>query len=182
MVRVIRSISCLSLVLCWRNGEWPLSSLYNMQPKLNQSALESYAVPFDNTSGAMYPCVPLTTSTTTTTIPSDIQLTNNNSIQSTCLTHKTIITRIKWIKLWITDLLKKKKKKKEKELHAGVWFLLGEVAGQSQIWNADVAVLVQQNIGRFQIAVNDVAPVHVLQTCNPFKSIKSIHSELNANQ
>ena len=41
MVNVIRSISCLSFVLCWRNGEWPLSSLYSMQPKLNQSALES---------------------------------------------------------------------------------------------------------------------------------------------
>ena len=27
MVRVMRSISCLSLVLCWRKGEWPLSSL-----------------------------------------------------------------------------------------------------------------------------------------------------------
>ena len=36
-----------------------MSSLYNIQPKLNQSALESYGVPLDKTSGAMYPCVPL---------------------------------------------------------------------------------------------------------------------------
>lgn len=59
MVSVIRSISCLSLVLCCRKGLWPFSSLYSMQPSENQSALESYAVPLLNTSGAMYPWVPL---------------------------------------------------------------------------------------------------------------------------
>ena len=53
MVRVILSISCLSLVLCCLKGLWPFSSLYSIHPKLNQSALESYAVPLDNTSGAM---------------------------------------------------------------------------------------------------------------------------------
>ena len=31
----------------------PFNSLYSMQPKENQSAEESYAVPLDNTSGAM---------------------------------------------------------------------------------------------------------------------------------
>lgn len=53
IVSVIRSISCLSLVLCCRNGEWPFNSLYSIQPRLNQSADESYGVPFDRTSGAM---------------------------------------------------------------------------------------------------------------------------------
>ncbi len=37
----------------------PLSSLYIIQPNENQSALESYATPLANTSGAIYPCVPL---------------------------------------------------------------------------------------------------------------------------
>lgn len=59
MVSVIRSISCLSLVLCCLNGLRPIKSLYSTQPKENQSALESYGVFFESTSGAMYPCVPL---------------------------------------------------------------------------------------------------------------------------
>lgn len=59
MVNVMRSISCLSLVLCCLNGLCPFKSLYSIQPKENQSALESYAVPFESTSGAIYPCVPL---------------------------------------------------------------------------------------------------------------------------
>lgn len=49
-------------------------------------------------------------------------------------------------------------------LHASVWFLLGEIASQSQIRNADVSVLVEKDIGWFQVAVDDEPPVHVFQT------------------
>ena len=49
-------------------------------------------------------------------------------------------------------------------LHAGVRFLLGEIAGKAQIRYPHVAVLVQENIRRLQISVNDVPAVHVLQS------------------
>jgi len=44
-----------------------------------------------------------------------------------------------------------------------VRFLLGEVARQSQVRYPDVAVLVQKNVRRLEITVNDVPTVHVLQ-------------------
>lgn len=49
-------------------------------------------------------------------------------------------------------------------LHAGVRFFLGEIAGQSQIGDADVSVFVEKDVGRLQIAVDDESPVHVFQT------------------
>lgn len=44
--------------------------------------------------------------------------------------------------------LKKKKRRddRHKHLHAGVWLLLGEVAGEAQVGDANMTVLVQQDI------------------------------------
>lgn len=49
-------------------------------------------------------------------------------------------------------------------LHACVRFLFGEIASQSQIRYSDVAMLVQKDIGRLQVSVNDVSTVHVFQS------------------
>ena len=50
-----------------------------------------------------------------------------------------------------------------RHLHTGVRLLLGEVAGEAQVRDAHVAVLVEQNVGGLEVAVDDVARVHVLQ-------------------
>ena len=55
-------------------------------------------------------------------------------------------------------------RRRRADSHAGVRLPLGEVAGEAQIRDAHVAVLVQQDVGRLQVAVHDEPPVHVLQT------------------
>lgn len=47
--------------------------------------------------------------------------------------------------------------------HTGVRFLLREVAGQPEIGYPNVAVLVEEYVGGFQIAINDVSSMHVLE-------------------
>lgn len=57
----------------------PRRSLKSMQPRENQSALLSYAVPFCRTSGAMYPWVPLGRRKGTRSYQSTPTLQNSNS-------------------------------------------------------------------------------------------------------
>jgi len=49
---------------------------------------------------------------------------------------------------------------------AGVRFLLAEVASQAQVGDPDVAMLVQKYVGGFQVSVDDVPSVHVLEPEN----------------
>ena len=57
-------------------------------------------------------------------------------------------------------------------LHACMRFLFGEIASQPQIRYSDMAMLVQKDIGRFQVSVNDVSTVHVLQSQYHFCRVK----------
>lgn len=52
-IQTIISTLLPNFALWCRKGLCPLSNLYSMQPNENQSAEESYAIPFASTSGAM---------------------------------------------------------------------------------------------------------------------------------
>lgn len=45
-----------------------------------------------------------------------------------------------------------------------MWLLLGKVAGETEIRYPYVAVLVEEYVGRLEIPVDDVAPVHVFES------------------
>ena len=53
--------------------------------------------------------------------------------------------------------------KKNSSLHAGVRLLLGVVAGETEIGDAHVSVLVEEYVGGLEIAVDNGARVHVLE-------------------
>lgn len=66
----------------------------------------------------------------------------------------------------------KKKARKQNSSHAGVGFLLGKIAGKSKVGYPHVSVFVEEDIGRFEISINDISAMHVFQTEYNFGGVK----------